>query len=170
MAQLGWWARPAAGLPADRAVLPGNAGFGHSEAPFEAVGQIPTPDGGATVAVIHGAVAVRGCPLVHVVPTRAPADAFSVTAPRRRAERAEAIGRMVGEGAGVLIYTVPARPSGATCAGAPAVEATAVACLLRSAGVSSLRLVPHADELARQLRALGLDVASPELDWWARCC
>jgi len=161
-ARLGWWARPAADLPAGRAVSPGNAGFGHSAAPFEAVGQIPTPEGGATVAVIHGAVAVRNYPLVHVVPTRVPGDASSVTSWR---SLEAAIGRMVGEGAGVLIYTVPARPNGATCAGAPAVEATAAACLLRGAGVSSLRLVPHADELARQLRALGLDVASPEFDW-----
>jgi GTP cyclohydrolase II len=164
-AQLGWWAQPDAGLPTGPAVPPGEAGFEHSAAPFEAVGQIPTPDGGATVAVIHGAVAVRNYPLVHVVPTRAPGDGSSVTSRRCRAERAEAIGRMVGEGAGVLIYTIPARPNGATRAGAPAVEATAVAGLLRGAGVSSLRLVPHADELARQLRALGLDVASPESDW-----
>lgn len=129
---------------------------------FELIDQIHTVDGRCAVALIHGAVAVRDCPLVHVQARCELADAPASGSCRCRGELDAAVGRMLREGAGVLLQVWPEATAAPPCGGDRPVDATSAAALLRGAGVRGLRLVPHADRLADELRAHGLDVAEPE--------
>jgi 3,4-dihydroxy 2-butanone 4-phosphate synthase/GTP cyclohydrolase II len=130
---------------------------------FQALGHVQAGDDGAIVALIHGAVAIRDCPLVHVHAACVLGDVVRSRACGCHADLEAAVAAMVREGAGAVLYAKPALSSGVMCGRDRPVDAAVAAGLLRGAGVTSLRLVHHADALAQELRAFGLDVVAAKL-------
>jgi hypothetical protein len=127
---------------------------------FRAIGYASAEGEPATVALVHGDPSTRALPLVHVHVACLFGDAFGslLCDCRRRLDRAGAA--IAADGAGVVIYGKPEQPEPTTCACDGQLDAVLVAGLLRSAGVSRLRLL-GADRnarLPRELRACGLEV------------
>lgn len=151
----GWIARHAGELSVSCA-LPTDSGL------FRAVGYGPGDEDPATVALIHGDVAARELPLVHVHVACLFGDAFGSLLCDCRRELDQAVSEIAREGAGVIIYAKPEQPAPVVCTRTAQIEASLVAGLLRAAGVSGVRLLDggRGARMREELRTCGLEVAT----------
>jgi 3,4-dihydroxy 2-butanone 4-phosphate synthase/GTP cyclohydrolase II len=132
--------------------LPTRAGL------FRVLAHVEDGNSETVLALVHGDPASRRAPLVHVQRACLLADAFGSLLCPCRAALDHAIAEIVGEGAGVILYSKPPFTTH-ECGQAQAVDAAVVAGLLRATGVSALRLHDPETTMIAQLRGLGLAVA-----------
>jgi 3,4-dihydroxy 2-butanone 4-phosphate synthase/GTP cyclohydrolase II len=152
--QSGWIARHADELSVSCA-LPTRRGM------FRAVGYAPADTDPATVALVHGDPGGRKMPLVHVHVACLFGDAFGSLLCDCRRELDDAADAIARDGAGVIIYTKPQRPTPFACVRGEPIDAALVGGLLRAAGVREFRLLDEGRDprLRTALRRCGLTVA-----------
>jgi 3,4-dihydroxy 2-butanone 4-phosphate synthase/GTP cyclohydrolase II len=124
---------------------------------FQAVAHVPTANGDAVVALVHGDVTLRRDPLVHVHAGCLLGDVFASLLCSCRAELQAAFAAIVSEGAGIVLYTKPQVTSlELTRHPERSLDAAVAAGLLRTIGVGRVRLAGPDNRLAESLRALGV--------------
>jgi 3,4-dihydroxy 2-butanone 4-phosphate synthase / GTP cyclohydrolase II len=150
----GWIARHADELSVSCA-LPTRGGM------FRAVGYAPADTDPATVALVHGDPGSRTMPLVHVHVACLFGDAFGSLLCDCRRELDDAASAIARDGAGVIIYAKPQRPTPVACVRDEPIDAALVAGLLRAVGVRDFRLLDEGRDprLREELRRCGLTVA-----------
>ncbi len=130
---------------------------------FRAVGYTPSgSEAAATVALVHGDPGARRMPLVHVHIACLFGDAFGSLLCNCGRALDRAANAIAQDGAGVIVYARPERPTPAACARGEQIDTALVAGVLRASGVHSLRLLDDGRDarLREQLRACGLEVAA----------
>ncbi|HTE62413.1 MAG TPA: 3,4-dihydroxy-2-butanone-4-phosphate synthase [Solirubrobacteraceae bacterium] len=125
--------------------------------PLRAVAQA-TSAGGTTLALVHGDLAAHARPAVTAHTACLLGDTLGSLLCDCRSRLDLALDGIVAEGAGVVLYTKQPDGLQLACPQAAATDALAVAGLLGSLGVRTLRLDATDATLAPALRGLGLDV------------
>jgi 3,4-dihydroxy 2-butanone 4-phosphate synthase/GTP cyclohydrolase II len=137
---------------------------------FRAVGHGAAEGDPATIALIHGNPALLAHPLVHVHVACLFGDAFGSLLCNCRRELDAAVGAMLDDGAGVIIYAKSSRAEPAVCTRNERINSALAAGLLRTVGVRDLRLSTCSAWLADELRTCGLEVGDATLRPRRRSC
>ncbi|MCW3017234.1 MAG: cyclohydrolase II/3,4-dihydroxy-2-butanone 4-phosphate synthase, partial [Solirubrobacterales bacterium] len=131
---------------------------------FRAATHANADTGGATMALVHGDPAAHTAPLVHLHSGCLLGDVLRSQLCRCREDLEAAIGAILAEGAGLLLYTKPSAMTPLACGAGQPADAAVAAGLLRRAGVTRLRLADGDPRTEAELRALGLDVIPAGLE------
>ena len=131
--------------------LPTRAGI------FRLAATLEGPAAATTLALVHGEPSAHRSPLVCVHCACVLGDALGSLLCDCRRQLDQAVGRILDEGVGILIY-VKSPDAVYACGRAGAVDVPAVAGLLRRTGVERARLQHASERLAVELHALGIQV------------